>query len=112
MPASSNRSGRHSGDRGPSRPQRRLADARIASITNWMCCVEVDTQLLRAQHHVVAAHARANALSFIFFRTDLASTSWTLFDRLDERRRGDQSRQLVDGEQRSAPSASRAATPV
>jgi len=40
--------------------------------------VEIDTELVRAVHHVFAADARAKALSFIFLRTDLASTSWTL----------------------------------
>ena len=43
---------------------------------------------------------RANALSFIFFRTDLASTSCTLRDGLHERGGGDEPRELVHGEQR------------
>ena len=44
--------------------------------------------------------ARANALSFIFFFTELTSTSWTLFDGPNIRHCHDESAQLIDGVKR------------
>ena len=40
--------------------------------------VEVDPEVGRARDDVLAVHPAAKALSFIFFRTERASTSWTL----------------------------------
>ena len=71
----------------------------IASMTNWMCVVQLDAEVGRAADHVVAVDAlRANPFDFIFFFT-LDAVRSPMPGRPQERRRGDEAGDLVAGVQ-------------